>query len=268
MGTPITFLDDIEAQPRLSGRLQLLGITFVFESRSFSDPQAERCRQCIFVLTLFYNSATSYEGPDASFPCWTSTHIMSDCTYQSTRSAPRSDHGGPVDSHPAFTCTICWQRQARGSQPKLLGSSARIVCKPCWRAVLDLSICWVCGECIVRGDEVVSLGWCFWHRGCFGCLLCGTRLDVPARITSSVCSESGRRESDAKGEWSKWDGSANEADNRNTTRRSNTFRRFLRSPGLGLCLDGNANTLSRERRSPWWGTVLTILPSGRVWLWL
>merc|ERR1712093_785576 len=42
-------------------------------------------------------------------------------------------------------------------------------------------------------------------------------------------------------------------------RRSNTFRRFLRSPGLGLCLDGNANTLSRERRSPWWGTVLTIL---------
>lgn len=28
----------------------------------------------------------------------------------------------------------------------------------------------------MRGDEVVSLGWCFWHRGCFGCLLCGMRL--------------------------------------------------------------------------------------------
>lgn len=42
--------------------------------------------------------------------------------------------------------------------------------------MLDLSICWVCGECIVRGDDVVSLGWCFWHRGCFGCLLCGVRL--------------------------------------------------------------------------------------------
>jgi hypothetical protein len=28
----------------------------------------------------------------------------------------------------------------------------------------------------VRGDEVVSLGWCFWHRGCFGCLLCGVGL--------------------------------------------------------------------------------------------
>lgn len=25
----------------------------------------------------------------------------------------------------------------------------------------------------------MSLGWCFWHCGCFGCLVCGTRLDVP-----------------------------------------------------------------------------------------
>jgi hypothetical protein len=31
----------------------------------------------------------------------------------------------------------------------------------------------------VRGEEVVSLGWCFWHRSCFGCLLCGSRLDPP-----------------------------------------------------------------------------------------
>jgi hypothetical protein len=46
--------------------------------------------------------------------------------------------------------------------------------------VLDLSICWVCGEMVARGEEVVSLGWCFWHRACFGCLLCGTRLEAPA----------------------------------------------------------------------------------------
>lgn len=26
-----------------------------------------------------------------------------------------------------------------------------------------------------RGDECVSLGWCFWHRGCYGCLMCGSR---------------------------------------------------------------------------------------------
>lgn len=25
----------------------------------------------------------------------------------------------------------------------------------------------------------MSLGWCFWHRGCFGCLLCGCGLDAP-----------------------------------------------------------------------------------------
>jgi hypothetical protein len=31
----------------------------------------------------------------------------------------------------------------------------------------------------VRGDEVVSLGWCFWHRGCFGCLVCGGKLSLP-----------------------------------------------------------------------------------------
>jgi hypothetical protein len=30
----------------------------------------------------------------------------------------------------------------------------------------------------VRGDEVVSLGWCFWHRACFGCLVCGRQMDL------------------------------------------------------------------------------------------
>lgn len=31
----------------------------------------------------------------------------------------------------------------------------------------------------MRGDEVVSLGWCFWHRSCFGCLFCKTKLPDP-----------------------------------------------------------------------------------------
>jgi hypothetical protein len=39
--------------------------------------------------------------------------------------------------------------------------------------VLDLAICWVCGEVVFCGEECVNLGWCFWHRGCFGCLFCG-----------------------------------------------------------------------------------------------
>lgn len=27
----------------------------------------------------------------------------------------------------------------------------------------------------MRGEECVSLGWCFWHRACYGCLFCGSR---------------------------------------------------------------------------------------------
>ncbi|KAH8595717.1 hypothetical protein B0O99DRAFT_672107 [Bisporella sp. PMI_857] len=85
----------------------------------------------------------------------------------------------PPAIEPVFICTVCWQAQFAPASPKILGSSSRIVCLPCWKAVLDLSICWVCGECIVRGDEVVSLGWCFWHRACFGCLACGTPIKLP-----------------------------------------------------------------------------------------
>ncbi len=41
-------------------------------------------------------------------------------------------------------------------------------------------VAWYLGpQVIVRGDEVVSLGWCFWHWGCFGCLVCGGKLCVP-----------------------------------------------------------------------------------------
>ncbi|KAK8904859.1 hypothetical protein QC760_007193 [Botrytis cinerea] len=94
-------------------------------------------------------------------------------------------------SDPLFICTICWSPQYSPSTPRVLGRSSRIVCHQCWRAVLDLSICWVCGECIVRGDEVVSLGWCFWHRGCFGCLLCGVRLgERVLRECESECENS------------------------------------------------------------------------------
>ena len=42
---------------------------------------------------------------------------------------------------------------------------------------------------VVRGEEVISLGWCFWHRACFGCLLCGASLKPPT-IDSPV--EDGR----------------------------------------------------------------------------
>ncbi|PFH62633.1 hypothetical protein XA68_12707 [Ophiocordyceps unilateralis] len=82
-------------------------------------------------------------------------------------------HGSP------FTCTFC--RGVSAGPPRVLGRSARLACEPCHSALLNLSICWVCGEMIVRGDECVSLGWCFWHRACYGCLLCGCR-----RVCSGV----------------------------------------------------------------------------------
>ena len=55
----------------------------------------------------------------------------------------------------------------------------------------------------MRGDEVVSLGWCFWHRGCFGCLVCGTKVDLPHSENSG---DDGMR----KREWGRWDGSHEE----------------------------------------------------------
>ncbi len=33
----------------------------------------------------------------------------------------------------------------------------------------------MCCEVVYRGIDCVSLGWCFWHRGCYGCLFCGNK---------------------------------------------------------------------------------------------
>ncbi|CAD6500794.1 BgTH12-06500 [Blumeria graminis f. sp. triticale] len=77
-------------------------------------------------------------------------------------------------------CTLCRLQQALNVQPKAPGRLERIVCESCWRSTLDLSICWACGEYVMQSDEVVNLGLCFWHSDCFGCLLCGTRLGIPA----------------------------------------------------------------------------------------
>ncbi|CCU80360.1 hypothetical protein BGHDH14_bgh04675 [Blumeria hordei DH14] len=76
-------------------------------------------------------------------------------------------------------CTLCRLQQALYVQPKAPGRLERKVCESCLRSTLDLSICWACGEYVMQSDEVVSLGLCFWHSGCFGCLLCGARLVIP-----------------------------------------------------------------------------------------
>ncbi|KAK7753496.1 hypothetical protein SLS62_004571 [Diatrype stigma] len=85
-----------------------------------------------------------------------------------------------------FTCTFCWRLITHEGPPHTLGRAAsRLACRSCHAALLDLAVCWVCGELVVRADECVSLGWCFWHRACYGCLLCGSRKIVVAKDENS-----------------------------------------------------------------------------------
>ncbi|GKT53361.1 mediator of RNA polymerase II transcription [Colletotrichum tofieldiae] len=55
-----------------------------------------------------------------------------------------------------FTCTFCYQPS--DDPPHVVGHEARLTCSPCHAALIDLAICWVCGEIVYRGDECVSLG--------------------------------------------------------------------------------------------------------------
>ncbi|KAL7921938.1 hypothetical protein ACQKWADRAFT_293941 [Trichoderma austrokoningii] len=73
-----------------------------------------------------------------------------------------------------FTCSFCHTLYM--GPPCVLGRSRRLACHACSTAIFDLSICWVCGEVVFQGEGGVSLGWCFWHGGCYGCLLCGSRV--------------------------------------------------------------------------------------------
>jgi hypothetical protein len=57
---------------------------------------------------------------------------------------------------PLFTCTFCWHLS--DGTPHAIGRAARLTCDACYSAILDLAICWVCGEVVFRGDECVSLG--------------------------------------------------------------------------------------------------------------
>ncbi|CAH0028362.1 unnamed protein product [Clonostachys rhizophaga] len=94
-----------------------------------------------------------------------------------------------------FTCTFCFRLSS--GPPQILGRSARLACKTCCTILLDLSIYWVCGELIFRGEDCVSFGWCFWHKACYGCLLCGNRLvhrgvKIPALFAGEPKQKNGR----------------------------------------------------------------------------
>lgn len=86
-----------------------------------------------------------------------------------------------------FICNYC--HCATHGYPVILGRSARLACDQCAAAIVKLSICWVCGEMICRGDDCVSFGWCFWHRACYSCLLCGNRGVVGTSYTQAAGTE-------------------------------------------------------------------------------
>ncbi|KAI1175822.1 hypothetical protein F4777DRAFT_578608 [Nemania sp. FL0916] len=101
--------------------------------------------------------------------------------------------------HQPFTCTFCWRPST--SRPYILGPSARLTCATCFRGLIDLAVCWACGSVVCRGDECVSLGWCFWHRACYGCLFCGCRRVVTAPgVGEMFDDEDGDDEDEGEGE--------------------------------------------------------------------
>lgn len=89
-----------------------------------------------------------------------------------------------------YLCTFCWRPHAAAATPsRVVGHRARLACELCYNALLDLAACWVCGAVVRRGDECVSLGWCFWHRGCYGCLMCGDKRVVEGTALGDLFQE-------------------------------------------------------------------------------
>ena len=103
------------------------------------------------------NSAGAASIPETSVPSAT------------PRPPPAPDSGASN----AFICSFCWQLVF--TRPRVVGQSARLTCEPYYSSLVDLAVGWACGEVVVRGDDCVSLGWCFWHRVCYGCLFYGNK---------------------------------------------------------------------------------------------
>ncbi|KXJ94771.1 hypothetical protein Micbo1qcDRAFT_173542 [Microdochium bolleyi] len=77
-----------------------------------------------------------------------------------------------------FTCTFCWHLSQ--GPPHVLGG--------------------VCGEICCRADEVVSLGWCFWHRSCYGCLFYGNKKVITGPSVAEVFDYDGVKTETEQGE--------------------------------------------------------------------
>lgn len=106
--------------------------------------------------------------------------------------APDTAAASSTSPLPTYLCTFCWRPHHSAVTPsRVVGHRARLACQPYYGALLDLAVCWVCGEVVFRGDECVSLGWCFWHRACYGCLMCGDRRVVQGATVEQVFGRSG-----------------------------------------------------------------------------
>ncbi len=73
-------------------------------------------------------------------------------------------------SRDGFRCTGCGK--AFASPCFTVGRRLRAVCRECWRWMWSVSICWSCGEVVFRKTDAIGFGWCWWHWGCFSCLVC------------------------------------------------------------------------------------------------
>ena len=122
-------------------------------------------------------------------PLQPSATILATHSHSATNlSETRSD-----DESLFYRCSLCQKRFSSNNKPFHLPRSlsystrserytrssnegcGRTVCKDCWIWVYNIAICWTCGEIVVRDEERVGFGWCWWHWACLGCLLCKVR---------------------------------------------------------------------------------------------
>ncbi|KAK0666206.1 hypothetical protein QBC41DRAFT_398910 [Cercophora samala] len=47
---------------------------------------------------------------------------------------------------------------------------------------------------VFRGEDCVSLGWCFWHKACYGCLFCGSKIVARGTTIKELFEEDGTGE--------------------------------------------------------------------------
>ena len=111
----------------------------------------------------------------------------SDTTPRATTRAATPSVDIPRSPRALIRCTFC--HHLSPAPGRVVGRSARLACSACHAALLSLTICWVCGGVVYRGTDCVSLGWCFWHRACYGCIFCGARRIVEGLTVESVFEE-------------------------------------------------------------------------------